>query len=438
MLRDAITRLFGRLTGERAPSIPFDQAKDLARDRDPAVRRSVALDPEAAPELLFFLARDRSPLVRTAVAAHPRTPRQADLLLALDEQPEIRTLVAEKIARQAKQLSSHESAQLWQLTIQVLEALARDDLPRVRQLVAESARGITAVPAEMMTELGRDRTSAVAVPALGFVGPIADKDLVDIVEKAPDEAVIGAVARRPAIGAKVAEAVVEHGKAPSVAILLANKKATIAPETLERVVDRAAPVEMWHQPLVDRPHLTDGAAVRLASFVADKLLDVLRSRPDLDPETNAAIEIIIHEREAAPGVGPTATIAMGPITSGFDENHPVSRARRLYGTGMLNEDAVLDSLDADRDFLIAALSLRARLAPAVVAKILASHSAKGLTALTWKAGFTMRLAAQLQLRVARLPPKARLVAGAGGTFPLSAAELEWQIEFFQTLVPHGI
>ena len=433
MLRDAITRLFGRMGGGRAASVPFDQAKALARHGDAAVRRTVAADPEAAPELLFFLARDRSPEVRAAVAAHPRTPRQADLLLALDEQPEIRTLIAEKIAGQSQELSRHDGAQLWQLTVQVLEALARDDLPRVRQLVAETARGIAAVPSRLMTELGRDRTSAVAVPALGFVGTIADADLVEIVERAPDEAVIGAVARRPAIGPAVADAVVKHGGTPSVAILLANPTAAVAPETLDRVVDRAAPIEIWHEPLVGRPHLTDGAAVRLASFVADKLLQVLQSRPDLDPETNAAIEIIIHERDAVPGTAPTMT-----VTADLDDNHAVTRARRLFASGLLNEDALMEALDSDRDFLIAALSLRSKLPPAVVAKILASHSAKGLTALTWKAGFTMRLALQLQVRVARLPPKARLIAGAGGTFPLSAAELEWQIEFFRSLVPAGM
>jgi uncharacterized protein (DUF2336 family) len=327
-------------------------------------------------------------------------------------------------------LNRHDAAQLWQLTVQVLEALARDDLPRVRQLVAETARGIPAVPSRLMTELGRDRTSSVAVPAIGFVGRIEDSDLVEIVERAPDEDVIGAVARRPAIGPAVSEAVVEHGSAPTVAILLANHDASLAPATLDRVVDRAAPVEIWHEPLVGRPQLTDGAAVRLASFVAERLVQVLQSRPDLDPETNAAIEIIIHEREATPGTTTT-------VTTEFEDNHAVTRARKLFSTGMLNEDALMESLDSDRDFLIAALSLRSKLPPAVVAKILASHSAKGLTALTWKAGLTMRLALQLQLRVAHLPPKARLIAGSGGMFPLSAAELEWQIEFFRSLVPAG-
>ena len=432
MLRDAITRLFGRLGGGRAASFPFDQAKALARHGDLAARRAIASDPDTAPELLFFLARDRSPEVRAAVAAHRRTPRQADLLLALDEQPEIRTLIAEKIASQSQELSSHDAVQLWQLTVQVLEALARDDVPRVRQLVAETARGIAAVPSRLMTELGRDRTSSVAVPALGFVGQIADVDLVQIVEHAPHEDVIGAVARRPAIGPSVADAVVEHGSPPTVAILLSNQDATVSPATLDRVVDRSPPIEIWHEPLVGRPQLTDGAAVRLASFVAERLVQVLQSRPDLDPETNAAIEIIIHERAIVPGTMPTTT-----VTADVDDDHPVSRARRLYATGLLNEDAVMEALDSDRDFLVAALSLRSKQPPAVVAKILASHSAKGLTALAWKSGLTMRLALQLQLRVAHLPPKARLIAGAGGIFPLSAADLEWQIEFFRSLVPTG-
>jgi uncharacterized protein (DUF2336 family) len=318
------------------------------------------------------------------------------------------------------------------LTVQVLEALAKDNVPRVRQLVAETARGIAAVPSGLMAELGRDRTSAVAVPALGFVGQIADADLVEIVARAPDQQVIGAVAGRPAIGPTVAHAVVEHGDEPSVAILLANKSATLSPDTLDRVVDRAPPVESWHEPLVNRPQLTDGAAIRLAGFVADRLVQALRSRPDLDPETNAAIEIVIREREATPGVGLTATIA-----TEIEDNHPATRARRLHGSGLLGEDAVLGALD-DRDFTVAALSLRAKLPPAVVAKILASRSAKGLTALAWKAGYTMRLALQMQLRLAHLPPKARLIAASGGTFPLGPAELEWQIEFFRSLVPAGL
>ena len=95
---------------------------------------------------------------------------------------------------------------------------------------------------------------------------------------------------------------------------------------------------------------------------------------------------------------------------------------------------MVDALVVENDFVIAALSLRSKLQPAVVSKILTSHSAKGLTSLAWRGGYSMRLGLQLQLRVGRLPPKARLT-GAAGKWPLTPEEMAWQIEFFRSLVP---
>ncbi len=422
--RAALSRLLG-LGHAAVGTLPEDRAKLLARHPDPAVRLGVAAAPETAPELLYFLARDPAVEVRQAVAAHPRTPRQADLLLALDETAPVRERIARKVTSQIGGIDRQGAAQLWQLTISVLEALARDDIPQVRQLIAEAARGIADLPPAMMTALGRDRVADVAVPALGFAGRIADEDLVEIVVHAPDPRVVGAVARRPAIGSRVVDAVVESGDNAAITALLNNHGAAIAPATLERLVELAPPIEAWHEPLVKRPSLTQAAALKLASFVAQKLVKYLQGRPELPPETGGTITMVVRHRQIAPPA-PAAP---------EDPEAPLARARRHYAAGTLNEDLVVESLGSDTDFVIAALALRSRLQPAVVNKILTSHSAKGLTALAWKAGFSMRLAFQLQLRVAHLPPKARLSAAPGGIFPLSAEEMDWQLDFFGTLVP---
>jgi uncharacterized protein (DUF2336 family) len=423
MIRQTLRRVFGRY-GRGVSRHDLEQLKLLARSRDPDDRVKAASDPGITPEILHYLARDSSAKVRLAVAANELTPRQADLLLALDDSLEVRRRIALKIS-QNLQDASKETSKVWNLTIKVLEALAHDNLAEVRRLIAQSARSIEKVPASLMTGLGGDRESDVAVPALGYVGRIEDNDLVRIVEEAPSQSVVGAVAARPAIGPSVSKAVVDHGDTPSIAILLRNHSAAIPPDTLDRVVDRAQPIEPWHQPLVERPQLTDSAAIRLASFVADKLLQVLKSRPDINPETNAAISIVIEKR----GHGVEQVVPEVVDTEG-----PLNRARRLNAQGLLNEDAVLEQVGGDTQFVIAALSLRARIPPAVVQKILSSHSAKALIALAWKSGFSMRLGTQLQLRFARLPPKARISAAPGGNFPLGEAEMRWQIEFFATLV----
>jgi uncharacterized protein (DUF2336 family) len=425
MIRTALTRLFARRPAA-LPLPPGIDPKTLARSPDPIMRRAVAAAEETLPELLYFLARDRDPAVRLAIARNRATPRQADLLLALDEVPEIRTLIAEKIAGTVEADSHAETTQLWQLTVSVLEALARDNVPSVRRLVAEMARGLARMPLGIVTSLGRDRVADVAVPALGYPGTLPDQYLAEIVDQAPDPRVIGAVAGRPALGPRVAERIVDSGNTAAIRVLLENRTAEIPPLILDGVIERASPVETWHEALVRRPVLSENAAIRLAGFVADRLVRVLQGRTDLDPETTRAIATLLDDRP--------------PGSSRADEQdgNPLARARFHYANGTLGEDVVTAALGIDQDFVIAALALRSRLPPSVVNKILVSHSAKGLTALSWKAGYTMRLAFQLQLKMARLPPKSRLNANRGGSYPLTPEEMEWQIEFFRSLVPAGM
>lgn len=432
MIRAALARLFKRPPTRQ---VRFDAAdpiapETLARSPDPVVREAVAASVETPPELLYFLARDPAPEVRAALARNPATPRKADLLLALDDRPAIRTSIAEKMAVHVQDHGRDEAAQLWQLTVSVLEALAQDDLPGVRRHVAELARGLDRLPAEIVTRLGADRVAEIALPALAYPGTIPDPALVEIVVRAPDPRVVGAVARRPAIGAAVAERIVASGDDAAIEILLQNHSADITPVVLDAVIDRAPQVTSWHEPLVHRASLTEQAVGRLAGFVGNALLGVLKQRSDLAPGViDATVTEVIMP--AAPPPIVTVTLVDSAET-------PLARARRHYAQGTLSEELIGTALGADQDFVIAALALRARLLPAVVAKILVSHSAKGLTALTWKAGYTMRLALALQIRLARLPPKSRLNASRGGSFPLTPAEMEWQIEFFQSLVPAGL
>ena len=439
MIRTALARLFGRRDAvpvakavAAAPDAAFESnsldPKVLARSPDTAVRQAVASAPDTAPELLYFLARDPAPLVRGAIALNPATPRQADLLLALDEVPEIRTLIAEKMARHLSRHGREETAQLWQLTVSVLDALSRDNLASVRCLVAEMARGLDRVPANIVTVLGRDRAAEVALPALDYLGAIADPELVEIVLHAPDPRIVSAVAKRPSIGFSVSEQIVEIGDSTAIETLLHNRSAEISTIVLDAVIERAPAYETWHEPLVHRPSLTESAAMKLAQFVADRLAKVLHGRTDLVSAQATAQAAAAHRERGA-----TVTVTV----STADET-PLARARRHFANGTLTEDLVSQALGGDQDFVIAALSLRSRLKPAVVNKIIVSHSAKGLTSLAWKAGYSMRFATLMQVRLAHLPLKSRLNASSGGSYPLTPAEMDWQIEFFQSLVPAGM
>ena len=75
-------------------------------------------------------------------------------------------------------------------------------------------------------------------------------------------------------------------------------------------------------------------------------------------------------------------------------------------------------------------ALRAELPLGVVDAIAATHSAKALTSLAWKAGLSMASAARVQALLGRIPPGHRLRPLADGSYPLSPSTMAWHIEFF--------
>jgi hypothetical protein len=91
----------------------------------------------------------------------------------------------------------------------------------------------------------------------------------------------------------------------------------------------------------------------------------------------------------------------------------------------------------DRRFVTAALSVLTGEPMALVNKVAESKSGRGVTALCWKAGLSMRFATQLQLRFAHIAPSAAVHPARGEQYPMTAEEMDWQIAFFRTMVPAG-
>lgn len=84
----------------------------------------------------------------------------------------------------------------------------------------------------------------------------------------------------------------------------------------------------------------------------------------------------------------------------------------------------------DEEFVLQALSVLSGIDIATVRRIVASRSARAVTALAWKAGFAMRAGIQLQQRLARIPSNNWLHAREGVYYPLSADEMEKVLALF--------
>lgn len=398
----------------------YESDKRLVASTQVEERRAVAARAGTRAELLYFLATDRVPEVRRAVAGNASTPWQADELLVRDKEVDVRVDLGGKLARLLPGMSDAARGDVRTRVLSMLESLAKDEAVRVRAALAEAIKSLDHVPPALVRELAGDDALAVAEPVLRFSPLLDDDDLLAIIAGRHAKGALGAIAGREGLGGAVADAIVQANDDQAVAVLLANPSAQVREETLDLIVERAPGRSSWHGPLVGRPVLPSRLAARLASFLADALLNKLSSRTDLDAKARNAITQAVAAKTAPPVEAAPAA----PVEPAED------RVKRLKREGKLDEDVIWSAMEqSDRGFVRAALGELAGASADSVDKIFSGRSAKGLVALCWKADVGPRLAYQLQLRFAGLSPRQALGPKSGG-WPLTTDEMTWHLEFF--------
>jgi len=447
----------------------YQDQKRLAHDGNSEERRELAGRGDVRPEILYYLASDPDTEVRRSIARNHKAPRHADVLLASDDKPEVRTDVAGKIAKITIELAGGQQDNIYHLTMEALEILARDQLVRVRMILAEALKDCPEAPVEIMERLALDREIMVSEPVLENCPVLADDFLLNVIASDPVQGALSAIARRVVLGENVADAIVYNGDAEAIAELLGNESAQIREETLDRIIDQASGQPTWHKPLVHRPNLHAEAAVRIAEIVAAPLLADLRERTDLDDEAISAIKEVILRRvnsddfsamtqpdadqtidhrvakpsESGPEVRTPEIERKGPATA---DNSPkedkesvvLQRVRQMYVNGELNEHEVSGALaSGGHEFVIDALAMMSKTPTDVVARAISMRSSKAIVALCWKAEMSMRLATRIQMQLANIPPRDVLRATASDEFPLSQDEMQWQLEFISGLATAG-
>ncbi len=421
-----------KLKGGPAP-IGYEQAKTLARDPNPEVRQKLASRADMAPEILYFLAEDSDPGVRRHIAGNERTPAKAHSLLVHDADEGVRVELASRIARLAPGLTADEQDRVRRATYDVLDKLARDQVVRVRQILAEALKDVADAPPEVIRRLAHDSEIVVSGPILEFSPVLTDEDMLEIIESTTLSGALSAISRRASVSESVSEAIASSRDVSAISFLLSNPSAQIREETLDHLVELAPDILSWHEPLVTRPGLPIRAASLLAHFVADNLLRVLTNRKDLDPATAEAVSKVVRRRidEAPPPPPPEPK--EGEEESEFSWRHELieayNKAKKLLAAGKLDEGRLARALaEGDELFVAAAIGARAKVAPEWVMTALDAKTPKGIIALAWKADLSPTFSVEMQTSLAHLPSSKVMRPTPEGLFPMSEADMEWQIE----------
>lgn len=409
-------------------ALSYEEAKARIQSEDPRVRADIAARRDAQPEVLYYLAEDPSAEVRARVAANHATPYQADVLLSEDREEAVRVSLTEKVARILPELGPADHKRAEAYVERVLETLARDQALRVRRILAEAVKDLSNVPPSVVQRLARDSEVLVAAPVLEFSPLLSEDDLLEIVEGGCRGGRLEAISRRRGLAAPVADAIAKLDDEPAVTALLANDSALIREETLDLLVSRARKVAAWHEPLVARPQLSMAAVRKLAAFVADRLVEQLEAREDLDSRTVKSLakevkkRLKVREKDAK------------KKAKAKDGDKPLIEAlQEMEAGGKLTEAVLAENLGSgERGFVSTALAVKAGIVEAMVGKVLEARSAKGVVALAWKAGLSPDFAVQLQTRLGGIAPP-DVLRPRGGAFPLTEEEMTWQLELFESM-----
>lgn len=213
--------------------------------------------------------------------------------LMANPSPDTRAETSAKIAAQfsAGDLSANER----KIAEDIFRALVKDVEVRVREALSAHLKASPDLPHDVAVSLARD-VDSVALPMLKFSEVLTDEDLIEIV-RSPSAAKQVAIAQRPKVSAKVADALIDTGNESAVARLVANDGADLTENALGRVMaeyESSVPVS---DSLARRPNLPAKISAQLVEIVTERLQDYLLSKHEVP--FDVATNLILQARERA-------------------------------------------------------------------------------------------------------------------------------------------
>jgi uncharacterized protein (DUF2336 family) len=171
---------------------------------------------------------------------------------------EVRAETTAKIAAQfeVEALSPAER----QIAEDIFRKLVKDVEVRVREALAAHLKNSPDLPHDVAVALARD-VDSVSLPMLKFSEVLTDEDLVEIVRDQGAAKQI-AIAQRPSVSSRVADALIDTGNEKAVARLVANEGAKLTEQALDRVMEEYQESEAVSDSLSRRPAMPAAVSAR--------------------------------------------------------------------------------------------------------------------------------------------------------------------------------
>ena len=168
------------------------------------------------------------------------------------------------------------SGELSPVLSEIFLTLARQAEREVRRVLSEKLAHAEWAPAALVNVLALDEIE-IARPILESSPILQDEDLLRVLVEASLEHQI-AVARRPQISGRVADAVIDQAEPAVLMALTTNRTAEISTEGVRRLVEHSRRIAALRGPLTRHPLLTEALAEQLYQWVGTALRQSIAAR----------------------------------------------------------------------------------------------------------------------------------------------------------------
>jgi len=178
------------------------------------------------------------------------------------------------------------SGELSPILSEIFLTLARQAEREVRRALSEKLAQAEWAPPALVNVLALDEIE-IARPILEASPILQDDDLLRVLIEASLEHQI-AVARRPRISGRVADAVIDKAEPAVLMALTTNRTAQISSEGVRRLVEHSRRIAALRSPLIRHPLLTEALAEQLYQWVGTALRQAIAARFAVDEQALGA------------------------------------------------------------------------------------------------------------------------------------------------------
>jgi uncharacterized protein (DUF2336 family) len=224
-------------------------------------------------------------LVQLVQPARPEAPSPSELLsLARNTSPDARQRLLLGVLALCD--ASPPSGELSPVLGEIFLTLARQAEREVRKALSEKLAHADWAPAALVNVLALDEIE-IARPLLASSPILQDDDLLRVMVEASLEHQI-AIARRPQISGRVADAVIDRGEPAVLTALATNRTADLSLDGVRRLVEHSRRIAALRAPLTRHPRLTEALAEQMYHWVGTALRQSITARFNVDDKALGA------------------------------------------------------------------------------------------------------------------------------------------------------